>query len=81
MVRGLGVGVKDIGQRFQSGPIILSVAIINIEGLMEKDKESTRREEDMGSNLMKRGKKRFLITVACPRMLAQYRSKPFSSPA
>jgi len=41
----------------------ISEAIIKIEGLMEKDKESTRREEDMGSNLMKRGKKKFLITV------------------
>lgn len=56
--------VKDIAQHFQRGPMTISEAIIKIEGLMEKDKELARRIGDMGSNLMKRGKKKYLITVA-----------------
>jgi hypothetical protein len=31
---------------------------------MEKDKELARRKEDMGSNLIKSGKKKYLITLA-----------------
>jgi hypothetical protein len=42
----------------------ISEAIIKIEGLMERDKELARKIEAMRSNLMKRGKKRYLITVA-----------------
>ena len=42
----------------------ISEAIIKVEGLMEKDKELARKIEDMRSNLMKRGKKKYLITVA-----------------
>jgi hypothetical protein len=42
----------------------ISEAVIKIESLMEKDKDLARRIEDMKSNLMKRGKKKYLITVA-----------------
>ena len=56
--------VKDITQHFQRTPMTLNEAIIKIEGLMEKNKGSTRRKEDIGSNQMKRGKKKFLNTAA-----------------
>ena len=42
----------------------LNEAIIKIEGLMEKDKELARKIEDLRSNLIKRGRKKYLITVA-----------------
>jgi hypothetical protein len=42
----------------------ISEAVIKIESLMEKDMELARSLEDMKSNLMKRGKKKYLITVA-----------------
>jgi hypothetical protein len=42
----------------------ISEAVIKIESLMEKDMELARRIEDMRNNLMKRGKKKYLITVA-----------------
>jgi len=56
--------VKNIAQHFQREPMTISEAIIKVEGLMEKDKELARKIEDMRSNLMKRGKKKYLITVA-----------------
>jgi hypothetical protein len=42
----------------------ISEAVIKIESLMEKDMELARRIGDMRNNLMKRGKKQYLITVA-----------------
>jgi hypothetical protein len=59
-----GFLVKDIGRHFHREPMTISEAIIKIEGLMERDKELARKIEAMRSNLMKRGKKRYLITVA-----------------
>ena len=56
--------VKDIGRHFHREPMTISEAVIKIEGLMEKDKELARKIEAMRSNLMKRGKKKYLITVA-----------------
>ena len=56
--------VKDIARHFQREPMTISEAVIKIESLMEKDKDLARRIEDMKSNLMKRGKKKYLITVA-----------------
>jgi hypothetical protein len=59
-----GFLVRDIGRHFHREPMTISEAIIKIEGLMERDKELARKIEAMRSNLMKRGKKRYLITVA-----------------
>lgn len=59
-----GFSVKDIAQYFQREPMTLSEAIVKIEGLMEKDKELARKIEDMRSNLTKRGRKKYRITVA-----------------
>ena len=56
--------VKDIARHFQREPMTISEAVIKIESLMEKDMELARRIEDMRNNLMKRGKKKYLITVA-----------------
>jgi hypothetical protein len=56
--------VKDIARHFHREPMTLSEAIIKIESLMEKDKELARKIEAMRSNLVKRGKKKYLITVA-----------------
>jgi len=56
--------VKDIAQHFQREPMTISEAIIKIENLMEKDKELARGIEDMRNNLIKKGKKKYLITVA-----------------
>jgi chromosomal replication initiation ATPase DnaA len=56
--------VKDIARHFQREPMTISEAVIKIESLMEKDMELARSLEDMKSNLMKRGKKKYLITVA-----------------
>jgi hypothetical protein len=56
--------VKDIARHFQREPMTISEAIIKIEDLMEKDKELATRIEDMRSSLMKRGKRKYLITVA-----------------
>jgi hypothetical protein len=42
----------------------ISEAVIKIESLMEKDMVLARRIEDMRNNLMKRSKKKYLITVA-----------------
>ena len=42
----------------------ISEAIMKIESRMERDMKLARRIEDMRSNLMKRGKKKYLITVA-----------------
>jgi REP element-mobilizing transposase RayT len=59
-----GFLVKDIAQHFQREPMTISEAIIKIEALMEKDKELAEKIKDMRSNLMKRGKKKYIITVA-----------------
>ena len=59
-----GTLVKEIARHFQREPMTISEAVIKIESQMEKDKELTRRIEEMRSNLMKRGKKKYLITVA-----------------
>jgi hypothetical protein len=56
--------VKDIAQHFQREPMTMSEAIIKIEGLMEKDKELAIKIEEVKSNLMKRRKKKYLITDA-----------------
>lgn len=56
--------VKDIARHFQREPMTISEAIIKIESLMEKDMVLARRIEDMRNNLMKRSKKKYLITVA-----------------
>jgi len=42
----------------------ISEAVIKIESLMGRDMELARRIEEMRNNLMKRGKKKYLITVA-----------------
>ncbi len=42
----------------------ISQAVIKMERLVERDIELARRIEDMRKNLMKRGKKKYLITVA-----------------
>ncbi len=42
----------------------ISEAIIKIESRIEEDKELAGRIEHMRSKLMKRGKKKYLITVA-----------------
>ncbi|MDI6754398.1 MAG: hypothetical protein QME78_08390 [Thermodesulfobacteriota bacterium] len=55
----------------------ISEAVIKIESLMEKDKKLARRIEDMKSNLMKRVKKKDLITVA---LRAPYGSGCLNSP-
>lgn len=56
--------VKDIARHFQSEPMMISGALMKMESLVEKNMELTRRIEYMRSNLMKRGKKKYLITVA-----------------
>jgi len=56
--------VKDIARHFQREPMTISEAVIKIESLMEKDMELARSIEDMRNNLMKRSKKKYLITVA-----------------
>ena len=47
----------------------ISEAIIEIERLTEKDKEQGRKVEAMRSNLIKTGKKKYLITVAWPQAI------------
>ena len=42
----------------------ISEAIMKIESRMERDMKLARRIEDMRKNLMKSGKKKYLITVA-----------------
>jgi len=42
----------------------ISEAVMKMESLVEKDMELARRIEDMRNNLMKRGKKKYLTTVA-----------------
>lgn len=56
--------VKDIVRYFQREPMTISQAVIKMERLVERDIELARRIEDMRKNLMKRGKKKYLITVA-----------------
>jgi len=56
--------VKDIARHFQREPMTISEAVMKMESLVEKDMELARRIEHMRNNLMKRGKKKYLITVA-----------------
>ena len=56
--------VKDIARHFQREPMTISEAVMKMESLVEKDIELARRIEHMRNNLMKRGKKKYLITVA-----------------
>ena len=56
--------VKDIARYFQREPMTISEAIMKIESRMERDMKLARRIEDIRSNLMKRSKKKYLITVA-----------------
>ncbi len=56
--------VKDIARHFQREPMTISEAIMKIESRMERDMKLARRIEDIRSNLMKRSKKKYLITVA-----------------
>ena len=60
----MGSLVKDIARHFHREPMTMSEAIIKIEGLMEKDKELSGKIEAMRSTLIKRGKRKYLITVA-----------------
>jgi chromosomal replication initiation ATPase DnaA len=56
--------VKDIARDFQREPMTISRAVIKMERLVEKDVELARKINHMRSNLMIRGKKKYLITVA-----------------
>ena len=56
--------VKDIARHFQREPMTISEAVMKMESLVERDMELARRIEDMRNNLMKRGKKKYLTTVA-----------------
>ena len=56
--------VKDIAGHFQRESMTISEAVIKMESLVEKDMELAGRIEYMRNNLMKRGKKKYLITVA-----------------
>ena len=56
--------VKDIARHFQREPMTISEAVLKMESLVEKDMELARSIEDMRNNLMKRSKKKYLITVA-----------------
>jgi REP element-mobilizing transposase RayT len=56
--------VKDIARHFQREPMTISEAVIRMESLVEKDMELARRIAHMRNNLIKRGKKKYLITVA-----------------
>jgi len=56
--------VKDIARHFQREPTTISEGVMKMESRVEKDRELARRIEYMRSNLMKRGKKKYLITVA-----------------
>jgi hypothetical protein len=42
----------------------ISEAVMKMEGLVEKDTDLARRIEHMRNNLMKRAKRKYLITVA-----------------
>ena len=56
--------IKDIGRHFQREPMTISEAVMKIESRVEKDMQLARRIEHMRNNLMKRGKKKYLISVA-----------------
>ena len=59
-----GCLVKDIARHFQREPMTISEASVKIQSLLERDRELAKRIVDMKNNLMKRGKKKYLITVA-----------------
>jgi len=56
--------VREIARYFQRESMTINEAIMKVEGLMEKDGVLARRIGDMGNNLVERGKKKYLITVA-----------------
>ena len=59
-----GCLVKDIARHFQREPMTISEASVKIESLLERDRQLAKRIVDMKNNLMKRGKRKYLITVA-----------------
>jgi hypothetical protein len=69
--------VKDIARHFHKEPMTIGESIIKIEGLMEEDKELAKKIEAMRSNLVKRGKKKYFITVACPQNTRNLTGKGF----
>jgi hypothetical protein len=59
-----GSFVKDIPRHFQRKPMTISKAVMKMERLVEKNTDLPRRIERRRNNLIRRERKKYLITVA-----------------
>lgn len=59
-----GHSVAGIAQHFQRSPMRISQAIIKFENELRKDKHLSETIEKMKDNLIKKGKKKYFITIA-----------------
>ena len=56
--------VTDVAQHFQRSPMRISQAIIQLENKILKDKRLMKTIEGLKEDLMKKGKKKYFITIA-----------------
>ena len=59
-----GYLVKDIDQHFRREPMTVSQGIIKLEDLIQRDKDLEKTVESLESTLKKKGRKKYLITIA-----------------
>ena len=56
--------VADVAQHFQRSPMRISQAIIQLENKIPKDKHLMKTIEKLKEDLIKKGKKKYFITIA-----------------
>jgi hypothetical protein len=54
----------DVAQHFQRSPMRISQAIIQLENKIPKDKHLMKTIERLKEDLIKKGKKKYFITIA-----------------
>ncbi|MBI5967012.1 MAG: hypothetical protein HY882_04020 [Deltaproteobacteria bacterium] len=59
-----GCRVKVIAQYFNRESMTISLGVMKIENLLQRDKDLAGKVEAMEINLRKKGKKKYFITIA-----------------
>jgi len=59
-----GFRVKEIAQHFNREPMTISLGVIKVEKLLQRDRDFSMRVEIMEMNLREKSKKKYFITIA-----------------
>jgi hypothetical protein len=65
--------ITDVARHFQRSRMRMSQAIIQFEDRFRKDEHLRKTIEKVKEDLIKKGKKKYFITIACPQ-----KQKPFA---